>query len=186
MRSSLAWLTGAALIVAAGAVTVITPDADAQHAPFFVHGTAGQPSAARNLSVQIHDAAFADQVTADDDEWHAEGNWYVVSLSAAARQTEVDATLQLVKLVVDGREFIASERPPTSLVGTDLRVGIDTNGMVAFELPDGLTAGEAELRLSLPYSTPYLDDVIVVRVDLGEAPRESTIDMAEPTIDEAP
>ncbi|WP_433584815.1 hypothetical protein [Microbacterium hydrocarbonoxydans] len=186
MRRALTWLAGAALVVTAGVVAVITPDADAQDGPFLTHGTAGHPVTSRNLTVVVEDAAFADRVTVEDDDWEADGNWLVVSLSAAARQSEVDAALRLVKLVVDGREFVASERPATSIVGDDLRVGIQTSGMVAFELPADVTAGEAELRVSMPYSTPHLDDVIVVPLDLTDAGRESTIDIVEPTTGEAP
>lgn len=186
MRKPLPWLIGAALIVAAGVVAVITPDADSQDDPFLIHGASAQSVTSRNLSVRIEDAAFADRITAEEGDWQADGNWFVVRLSAAARQTEVDAALRLVKLVVGGREFIASERPPTSFVGADLRVGVQTSGMVAFELPADLTSGEAELRLSMPYSTPHLDDVIVVPVDLDDAPRDDTIDIVEPTIAEAP
>lgn len=186
MRRSLPWLTGAALVVAAGIVAAATPDADAQHGPFLIEGTAGQEDTARNLMIRIDEAAFADRVTAEDGDWQAAGNWFVVSLSAAARETEVDTSLRLVKLVVDGREFIASERPPTSFIGADLRIGIETSGMVAFELPSDITSGGAELRLSLPYSTPHLDDVIVVPIDLSEAPREDTIDIVGPSIGEKP
>lgn len=186
MRRSLLWLTGAALVVAAGIVAAVTPDADAQHGPFLIGGTAGQEDTSRNLMIRIDDAVFADRVTAEDDDWQAEGNWFVVSLSAAARETEVDTSLRLVKLVVDGREFVASERPPTSFIGTDLRIGIETSGMVAFELPSDITSGDADLRLSLPYSTPHLDDVIVVPIDLSEAPREHMIDIVGPSIGEKP
>lgn len=186
MKASLAWTIGAALVISAGVVTVITPDADAQSAPFLVHGDAEQSVSSRGLVVRIEDAAFADRVTVEDADWQVDGNWLVVRLSAAARETEVDSALELAVLVVDGRRFVASERPPTSLIGTDLRVGLGTTGMLTFELPADLTGGDAELRLSLPYSTPRLDDVIVVPLNLDAVPREGAIDIVAPEIGAAP
>ncbi|WP_402839964.1 hypothetical protein [Microbacterium sp. GXS0129] len=187
MRTALVWITGAALVIAAGVVTVVTPDPDAQVDAFLVHGAVHETIGSRNLTVRVEDVRFADRITvSEDDDWTAEGNWLVVDLSAAATRTEVDATIRLIKLIVDGRDFIASERPSTSLVGADLRVGLETRGMVAFELPADLAAETAELRLSLPYSTPHLDDVIVVPLDLGRAPREGVIDIVEPTTPEVP
>lgn len=185
MRASLVWVVGAALVVCAGVVTAVTPDADAQNDAFLVHGALGQPVHSRVLVARVDDASFADRVTTKDETWQAEGNWLVVELTVAARETEVDAAVRLVTLVVDGREFIASERPATSLVGADLRVGMGTSGMLAFEVPSGL-AGDAELRLSAPHSTPHLDDVIVVPLDLDAIPRQSTVDIVEPRIGDAP
>lgn len=180
------WLSGAALVVAAGAVTVITPGIDAQTGAFPIHGAVDETISSRNLTVRIEDVRFADRITVPDDDWTAEGNWLVVDLSASAPRTEVDADLRLIKLIIGDREYIASERPSTSLVGVDLRVGLETSGMVAFELPADLDAGSAELRLSLSYSTPHLDDVIVVPVDLDRAQRESIIEIVEPTTPGAP
>lgn len=182
MRAGLGWIAGAALVAAAGVVVAITPDADSLDGPFLVHGVVEQSIPSRDVVVSIRGASFADRITDEDADWEADGNWLVIDLSATARRTEVDATLRLVKLVVDGREFIASERPPSSLIGADLRVGIATTGMVAFELPADLDPTDAEIRLSLPFSTPHLDDVIVVHLDLGETPREDSIDLVEPTI----
>lgn len=182
MRAARGWLVGAALVAAAGVIVAITPDEDAQDGPFLVHGVVEQSITSRELVVSVLDASFADRITVEDDDWSADGNWLVVDLSAAARGTEVDATVRLVKLVVDGRVFVASERPSTSLLGAELRVGIETDGMVAFELPEDLTPGEAEIRLSPPYRTPNLDDVIVVHLDLGETPRVGSIDIVEPSI----
>ncbi|MBW8763770.1 MAG: hypothetical protein JF592_14500 [Microbacterium sp.] len=185
MKKVLPWLTGAALVLAAGTVAAVTPDPVAQDGPFLIRGAADQPVASRDLIVRVGEARFADRVTVDD-EWHADGNWFVVSLSAAATQTEVDAAIRLMKLVVDGREFIASERPSTSLIGVGLRVGTDTEGMVAFELPEDITTGDAEIRVSTPHSTPHLDDVIVVPLHLDDLPREHSIEIAEPSIEEMP
>ena len=186
MRAAVVWASGAALILAAGVVTVITPDPDTQVDAFLVRGTVEQTIPSRNLTVRIEDVRFADRVTVSDDDWAADGTWLVVELSAEAPRTELDAAMRLIKLIVDGRDYIASERPSTSLVGVDLRVGMDTSGMVAFELPPGLAAETAELRLSLAHRTPHLDDVIVVPLDLGGAPREDIIDIVEPATPEVP
>ncbi|MFK4761790.1 hypothetical protein ACI3KS_12715 [Microbacterium sp. ZW T5_45] len=185
MNRWVSWLAGAALVAAAGGVVAVTPSTDTRNGPFLVHGTVSDTVASRELVVTVDSASFADRVTVSDDDWQAEGNWLVVELSAAARQTEVEASMRLATLVVDGREFIASERPSTSLIGTELRVGIDTHGMLAFQLPTDLEPSDAELRLAGPHSTPRLDDVIVVHLDLESAARERTIDILEPTIGES-
>lgn len=186
MRKIVVWLSGAALVIVAGAVTVITPGVGAQTDAFPIHGVVDETIRSRNLMVRIEDVRFAGRITVPDDEWAAEGNWLVVDLSASAPRTEVDAELRLIKLIIGGREYIASERPSTSLVGVDLRVGLETSGMVAFELPADLDAEPAELRLSPPHSTPHLDDVIVVPVDLSRAQRESVIEIVEPMSPGAP
>lgn len=186
MKKTFPWLMGVALVIGAGAVAAITPGLEDQDGPFLIRGAVGQPIVARDLIVRIGEARFADSVTVDDDDWRADGNWLVVSLSAAAPQTEVDASMRLVELVVDGREFVASERPPTSLVGEALRVGTDTEGMVAFDLPDDVTSGAAEIRLTAAYSTPRLDDVIVVPLDLDDLPREHSVEIVESSVEEAP
>ncbi|GAB3595757.1 hypothetical protein [Microbacterium tumbae] len=180
MRRSLPWIAGAALVVAAGTVTALTPAPDALRGAFLIRG--GETVTSRTLVAELQDAVLADRVSTEDGAWAADGNWLVVTVVVSAPETEADATLELAKLVIDGREFLASERPSTSLVRTDLRVGIDTTGMLAFELPDGLDAGDADLRLSLPYATPRLDDVIVLPLSLEGLPRESTVEILEPTL----
>lgn len=182
MTARSSWLVGAALVAAAGAVVIVTPSTETRNGPFLIHGTVSETVTSRELVVTVDSASFADRVTVVDDDWQAEGNWLVVDLSAAAAQTEVDAAVHLATLVIDGHEFIASERPSTSLIGTDLRVGVDTHGMLAFQLPTDLEPAEAELRLTRPHSTPRLDDVIVVHLDLEGAARERAIDIEEPTI----
>lgn len=180
MRRALPWLVGGALVMGATALTAATPDDDALDSAFDVHGVLGDTVESRNLVVTASAATFADEVTGPDPEWSAEGNWLVVTLVAAAPITEVDAAIQLAALAVDGRVFHASERPSVSLPGTDLRVGLDTIGTLAFELPPDIAAGSAELRLTPSYFTPELDDFVTVTLDLGELPRVGTLDLDEP------
>lgn len=180
MRRALPWIAGAALVIGAGALTAATPTDDSLDSAFDVHGSFGDTVTSRNLVVTATDATFADAVTGPDPDWDAEGNWLVVTVVASAPTTEIDAAVQLASLAVDGRVFHASERPSASLVGTALRVGIETVGTIVFELPADLDSGSAELRLTPGYLTPELDDVISVSLDLAEVPRADSVELTEP------
>jgi hypothetical protein len=182
MKRALPWLLGAALAVAAGVVTVSTPGDEVYRAPFLIHGAGGQhPVTSRTLTAKALDASFADRVTVDDADWRADGNWLVVTLAASAPRTEVDARIQLATLVIGERVFRSSERLGYSLTEADLSVGIDTVGMLAFELPPDVQAGSAELRLTTSFATPVLDDVVVLPISLDDLPRVQNVDLTTPT-----
>jgi hypothetical protein len=161
----------------------VTPPESALLDPFAVHADAGDGVAtSRTLTAAVVDVIRTEQVTMAAPEWDAEGNWLVIELTVAAPTTEVDAAIGVASLLIDGRLFQASERPPASLVDTDLRVGTDTVGMLAFELPADLRTGTGELRLSGRYPTPELDDVLVFPIDLDQAPVEPTVEIEEPRL----
>lgn len=176
------WLVGAALVVAAGAVTAMTPPAAALLDPFAVRGAVGEPIRSRTLVADVQEMSFTDRVTVSDADWAADGNWLVVGLAVSAARTEVDAAIGVASLEIDGRVYHASERPSTSLVDVDLRVGTDTVGMLAFELPDDIESGTAELRLSGRYPTAELDDVIALSVDLDAASPQRRIELEPPRL----
>ncbi len=172
----------AGLILTAGIVTAVTPPATSLRDPFLIRGAPTEAVVARTLTATVQGASFADRVRVAESEWELEGNWLVVELAVAAITTEVDASIAVATLVVDGRVFQASERPPTVLVDTELRVGTDTVGALAFELPAGLRSGTGELRLSARFPTPELDDVIAVPLVLDELPTVRSIDLEEPRL----
>lgn len=179
MRRPLAWIAGAALAITAGVLTALTPSDDAVIGPFLAHGEIGEAAASRTLIATVTEAAFADQVAAEED-WEAEGNWLVVTVVASARTTEVDAQIRLATLTIGDRTFHASERPSTSFLDVPLRVGTDAVGTLAFELPADVTTGTAELRLTTRYATPELDDMIAVPIALDGLPRVDRMDVPEP------
>jgi hypothetical protein len=176
VRRALPWLLGAVLVVVAGAIVTVTPSDDDVTAPFSVRGAPGDAVQSRTIVATVTDAAFADEIE-DPGGWSAEGNWLLVTVAASAHGTEVDATIQLATLAVDGRVFLASERPGASLRGTALRVGIDTVGVLAFELPPDVTTGTAELRLTTSYLTAELDDLVVVPLVLDGLDRTPHADI---------
>lgn len=183
MKRAVPWLLGAALALTAGVITVNTPGDEVYRAPFLVQGSSeAHPVTSRTLTATRLDASFTERVTVDDADWHADGNWLVVTIAASAPQTEVDARIQLATLVVGDRIFQASERPGDSITDADLRVGIDTVGMLAFELPPDVQTGHAELRLTTSYSTPVLDDVVALPISLDDLPRVQNVDFAAPTV----
>ncbi len=55
-------------------------------------------------------------------------------------------------------------------------------GMLAFELPDDVHTGVAELRLSGRYPTPELDDVIAFTVDLDQVQTTSSVEIDAPRL----
>lgn len=178
MSTVRAWVAGAALVIAAGVVSVITTAAIDQRAPFVVTADAGATITSRSLTAVVHDASFTNRVTAD--EWHADGNWLVVTLVASAPQTEENAVIELATLEVDGQIFQASERPGRSIVGIPLHVGTNTVGVLAFELPARVRGGDTVLRLSTTMTTPRLDDVAVLPLPLDGLPAENNIDIEDP------
>lgn len=180
MRRVLGWAVGVALVVAAGAVTAVTPSEDSLRRGFAIGGAEGEQVHARLLTASIRSATFAERVTGD--EWGVDGNWLVLEVVASAPRSEEDAELLLATLVIDGRVFLASERPPESLLRTPLRVGADTVGMLAFELPTDLRTGSAELRLSTTYITPELDDVAVLPVTLDDVSVADELEITEPEL----
>jgi len=182
MRRLAPWIAGAAMVAAAGVLTVVTPSEDDLLRPFLMRGEAGATVSSRTVTAAMTEATFADRVTVDGSAWEAEGNWLVVTVVASGPLDEDDAVIDLATLVVDGRVFQASERPSTGLVGTGLRVGTDTVGMLAFELPDGLRSGSASLRLASELQTPHLDDVIAIALTLDEVPSTSSVEIAAPEL----
>lgn len=186
MKKALPWLAGAALAAAAGVITVASPSPDALRAPILVHGwfdpdaASQQTAVTRTLAAAVTDASFTERVEIDD--WSAEGNWLVVTIAASAPRSELDSGIELATLRIGDEVFHASERVRDTLRGEKLRIGIDTIGMLAFELPADIAAGEAELRLSSSYLTPRLDDVTAVTIPLGQLPTASSIEITPPEV----
>lgn len=182
MRRAAQWWIGGGLVVVAGLISGITPSDQALLDPFAQRGAAEEEIVARTFLTHGAEWSFADRVTVEEDEWSADGNWLVIEVTASARTTEVGTELSLASLTVDGRIYHSSERTPESLLRTPLRVGIPTTGMLAFELPAGVRTGTAELRLSTDISTPWLDDVISIPIDLDAADTTKVIDIPEPEV----
>lgn len=176
---ALPWAAGAALLLAATGVTAATPPSANLFDPFPVSAADGGVATGRTITASIVDLARTERVSEADGDWQAEGNWLVVELAASATVSEVDAAIGVASLLIDGRLYQASERPPATLVGADLRVGTDTVGMLAFELPAELDSGTAELRLSGRYPTPELDDVLAFRIELADAATADTVEIDE-------
>ena len=182
MRRATPWLLGAALVVAASAVTALTPTDEDVIGPIEMNGSFGDPVESRTLIAAATDATFADEVAVTGADWSAEGNWLVVTVIASAAHTEVDAAINLATLAVGDRVFQASERPDASLTSTSLRLGIDTVGTLAFELPPDVTSGRAELRLTSSYFTAELDDLITIPLELADVPRTPSVELDDPEL----
>lgn len=184
MKKALPWIVGVALAAVAGAITVATPSPDALRAPFVAHAAFApdadeqQSVTTRTLTAAVVDATFAESVEVSD--WQADGNWLVVTVAASAPHSEVDADVELATLHVGDEVFQVSERVRDTLFDAQLRIGIDTVGMLAFELPPDIRAGDAELRLSSSVFTPRLDDMVAVTIPLDRLPTASSIEIAPP------
>lgn len=180
MRRAWPWIAASALVVAAGALTVLTPAEDALTDPILVRGGMNETVTSRTLSVEVTGAQFADRVVEADTSWEAEGNWLVVDITASAPRSEDEATVRLVTLELDGRVFQASERPAETLLQSRLHVGTPIEGSVAFELPAGLRGGTGVLRVSTSSPTPLLDDVVAISVPLDEATASPELELTAP------
>lgn len=182
MKRVTAWLLGAALVITAGAVTAVTPTDEDVIGPIEMSGSFGDPVESRTLIAAATDATFADEVVVPGADWSADGNWLVVTVIASAARTEVDAAINLATLTIDDRVFQASERPDATLTSTSLRVGVDTVGTLAFELPPDVASGQAELRLTSSYFTAELDDLITIPLDLDALPRTQSVELDDPEL----
>ncbi|MFD5863445.1 hypothetical protein ACFWGP_00705 [Agromyces sp. NPDC127015] len=165
-------VAGAALVAAAWGVTAVTPAEDSAEQPFVVAAPVGMRAEGRNLALTVTGVRAADAVV--NGGWRAEGEWVVVDVESEATRMETGTLLQFVTLRLGGRTYRASERPPDSMFGHPLSVGLPSAGSVAFELPEGaLDAGaagvpdELVLRFGLNLDD-RLDSVLETRVPLDD------------------
>lgn len=176
MKRWVAALGGAALVVAAWAVALVTPDDEAAERPFVVPVAVGDRGEGRNLAIVVTGLRAADAATIDG--WQATGPWLVVALEAAAMRSETGSQLSHATLAVGDRTFRASERPPDTLFRSSLAVGVPRSGSIAFELPDeAFGDDEAVLRLGLS-DDPRLDSLIELSFDPSTLERADEAELA--------
>ena len=173
MKPWLVWTTGIALVGAAWAVLLVTPDDDAGTEPFTVSAVVGERAESRGFEAIVTDARRG--ARAEAGGWAADGTWVVVDLEIAAVGSENGAVLRTAQLVVDGVTYRASERPE-SLLDSDLAVGLARSGSLAFELPADAVSAPATLQLALADDT-RLDDVVELPVDLPTLPSAPTVEL---------
>ncbi|TFV84987.1 hypothetical protein E4V99_08115 [Microbacterium sp. dk485] len=175
MRRWLAWPMGAALLFGAWLVTLATPTADADEAPFVVPAALGEEARGRSITVTVTDVRLAEHVSAG--AWAGEGVWLVVDLDAAAAREEDRTALGGASLAIGERTYRASERPP-SLFQQPLLVGIPREGSLAFELPPDAVDEQAVLRLSGDWET-RLDSLIELPLDLADLDPVDSVELTE-------
>lgn len=176
------WLVGGLLITGAWFVVGATPSTGETTKPFEVNTTMDQWGTGRNIAVRVTDATWADAV--DDGFWRADGNWLVVTVEAEAVVDDETGYLAMSDLVVDDVRFETTDRSYATMRSEALETGIPQVGTLAFELPDNVVGGNAELRFSAS-SDPALDSVIVVALDLDDIDRVPQATL-EPTTWAAP
>lgn len=164
MKRWIQWVVGTGLVMIAWGVAAFTPPEEAREAPFAIRVAIGEQATGRNIEVTVTDIRRASSITAGT--WHADGNWVVVDLTAAAVITDSPASLRLATLTIDGTIYRASERP-ASFLDRALTLGIPQSGSLAFELQDALDSGTATLTLGLN-TDPRLDSIVVVTTQLED------------------
>jgi hypothetical protein len=141
-------IAAAALIVAGVAINTAPPE-NSWLEPISIAGQLERESVGRNIAATVHNARAADEVIAADGEpIPTDGVWIVVELSVRAVVDERAAGLHGVELHTGGIQYSPSDRVRETLDRGPLEVGIDSMGVLVFELP-GVPEAAAELRLAL-------------------------------------
>lgn len=175
-KTILVWSLTLVLLAAAWGVSKATLPDEASTVPFPIAAEFDEPVAARTLAVTVTDVHVAHRVS-DAKDWTAEGTWVVVDLEVAGVLTQDEGTLQLAQLVIGDRTFGATDRG-TTFLDQRLVTGVPRSGSVAFELPEGVAAGPATLRLGTADEV-LLDDVIELPLQLDEVAVETEVLLEE-------
>ena len=162
----LAWLTTAAVLVAA---TVVLPRLAplSDHDPFPTSATIGSASQVRDGSLLVTSVRAAPRWTRADESYSlAEQDGLFVEVRAMASPDRTASTLRAA-IVSDGRTFRQSDR--ASPYNPPAAPGFDTQQVIVFEVPDEALADAAvllnfvedsEARLPLTGSTVEFVDVL--------------------------
>lgn len=156
-----------------------TPNYDALVGPLVQRGRSGEYLAGRRFEARV-DAVHAARLIRYErrpdsvEQRDSSGVWLVVE--ASARATQVPVTLGNAQLLTrDGRRYAQSGRLPLSpplLAARELQPGIESRGVLLFELPADALAGAvlalSENRLSRLDSELHIDLGLAV----APAPRE--------------
>lgn len=185
LRSALTAAGLAALLVASGAVSALTPQEAQWEQPFAVDAAFDQQVTGRNIVATVHGAVVADEVSTDSWSSGDGSLWVVADTSVEAVTTEAFTNLSHAALVIDGVTFTASDRAGyATLRQQPLSVGIPLRGMLAFEIPlrvlEESGAADAKLQLALS-ADPRLDSMIVVEIDLTALTHDSSATLTEPS-----
>ena len=180
------WTVGAALVVAAWAINVVSVQSLHPIAPFVTEATLGEESVGRNLAVTINDVRAATYVTGTVARnsrmmWFSEGTWLVIDLDVRGVNRAGDklggATLQ-----IGDRTYRPSERP-ASLLDASLHADIPQTGSLALELPAEVftdhDVAPAQLGRALR-TTPEADSLIVYDIDLTTLELAAEVALVEP------
>ncbi len=179
MKTTLAWLLTAALLVGAWLIAASAPADDAYIDPFPVAAEIDQPADGVTFATTVRDVRAASTVTGAGG-WTADGTWIVVYLDAEGAQprmsySPVASSLGLAELTISGRTYGASERAP-SLLAQRLGSGVSSSGVLFFEVPEDALAGTGILRLAGSSDTRGLA-VVTFEIPLDDLELESEIEL---------
>lgn len=165
-----AWALSALVLIGAWFVVADTPTLAEKRSSFDVSAPPPDWGEGRNVKARAVGATFADEIGYGG--WLASANWFVVQIEAAA---VVDpAVLRVAELEVDGVTYTSTDRTFVGINNQKLLVGVPVTGVLAFELPNDLRSGTAEIRLG-EGPDQRLDSIIVMPIDLGEMTRVPTV-----------
>lgn len=143
------WIVGAALVAAAWGVTLLAPASTAWRTPYLTAIEFGEVQTAGNLTVQVHEAYFADEVVDPQPSgiWTGSGNFLVLDVSAQTHHDESVNRIVSRTAILDGREYWPTERVFTQLSSASLSAAMATRGTLVYELPPEGRSGTIQVQL---------------------------------------
>lgn len=181
-RRFLPWIIGLTLTVAACLIYAATPSDQSTIRAMVRSGQIGEPVSSRLLEATLVSGEFADAIVVDEEE--ISGNWLILTVSASAEGTEQYSGIGLASVTFNDTTFLSSDQVGEGLLEAELRIGVPTLGVIAFELPASAQPHEASLRLVMQGWTPELDDVTELRFDASTLPRVDVHEIEDPRWDD--
>lgn len=177
----------AAAVVLAGAAALVAVTPDDMNGPFVLTGGPGHPVTARLATVEVLDVQLTEhlEVPFDDVDGSTDGVWMVVDAvvtPALGRLSLSGTILRIGRLTFSASEILGSDSMLTQRYGA----GISQRGPFVFELPRSALAGAGSATIVFETtSDPRLDSVPAVVVDLTALDLQDSVEVAEPSVQEA-
>lgn len=169
MNRFASWGLGAAFIAAAWGATLLAPAPTEWRTPYVTDIEVGEVQTSGNLTVEVHDVYFADELVDSQPSgvWTGSGNFLVLDLSAQVYQDESMNRIVTRTAILGDDEYWPTERVYTQIGSATLSAAIASRGTMVFELPPEVRSG-----------------TIIVQLGSGDAKQAGQITQLEISLDE--